>query len=288
MKLDSSWFTEIAADEGLALSLQGARRLHFEVTPWQTIEVYETDSFGTLLALDGCVMLTDRDHFLYHEMLAHPVLFSHPAPRRVLIVGGGDCATLREVLRHTQVESVLQVELDERVTRVAEEYFPELCAANADPRAELRFGDGIQAVHEAEDASLDVIIIDSTYPVAPEEGLFSESFYRDCARALRGDGLLAEQSESPFLSAHVIAEMHKALRRAGFADTRTLVFPQPTYPSGWWSATLARKDGRLNAFRKSDAAAKPFATRYYSAAVHEAAFTLPPFLREMLVAAHSS
>ncbi|HEY1774063.1 MAG TPA: polyamine aminopropyltransferase [Gammaproteobacteria bacterium] len=283
MRLDGGWFTEIAAQEGIALSLQG-RRLQVEQTPYQTVEIYETDSFGTMMVIDGCVMVTDRDSFIYHEMLAHPVLFAHPAPRRVLIIGGGACGTLREVLKHKSVESVVQVELDERVTRLAELHFPELCEANADPRARISFGDGIPWVNGAADQSLDVVIIDSTDPVGPAEGLFSTEFYRQCLRVLRADGLLVQQSESPFFYPETIVEMHRALRGAGFADSRTLSFPQPTYPSGWWSATLAKKDGRLNSFRRRDAEDKPFPTRYYSAAVHETAFVLPPFLRETLAA----
>lgn len=280
-KLDGSWFTEIAAEEGVALSLQG-RRLQVEQTPYQNIEIYETDSFGTMMVIDGCVMLTDRDGFIYHEMLAHPVLFAHPAPRRVLIIGGGACGTLREVLKHKGVESVVQVELDERVTRLSELYFPELCEANGDPRVKLAFGDGAPWVRDAQDQSLDVIIIDSTDPVGPAEELFSETFYRDALRVLRADGLLVQQSESPFYYERTIVDMHRALRGAGFADVRTLTFPQPTYPSGWWSATLAKKDGRLNSFRRRDAEEKPFPTRYYSAAVHETAFVLPPYLREAI------
>jgi spermidine synthase len=281
MRLDGGWFTEIAAPEGSALSLQG-RRLQVEQTPYQTVEIYETDSFGTMMVIDGCVMVTDRDSFIYHEMLAHPVLFAHPAPRRVLIIGGGACGTLREVLRHKAIESVVQVELDERVTRLAELHFPELCEANHDPRARLSFGDGIPWVNQALDASLDIIIIDSTDPVGPAEGLFSAAFYKECLRVLRPDGLLVQQSESPFFYPETIVEMHRALRAAGFADSRTLNFPQPTYPSGWWSATLAKRDGRLNSFRRRDAEEKGFATRYYSAAVHETAFVLPPFLKETL------
>lgn len=280
-KLDGGWFTEIAAEEGVALSLQG-RRLQVEQTPYQNIEIYETDSFGTMMVIDGCVMLTDRDGFIYHEMLAHPVLFAHPAPRRVLIIGGGACGTLREVLKHKGVESVTQVELDERVTRLSELYFPELCEANDDPRVKLSFGDGAPWVREAPDLSLDVIIIDSTDPVGPAEALFSEAFYRDALRVLRADGLLVQQSESPFFYADTIVDMHRALKTAGCADVRTLTFPQPTYPSGWWSATLGKKDGRLNSFRRRDAEDKAFPTRYYSAAVHETAFVLPPFLRELL------
>ncbi|HEV7165531.1 MAG TPA: polyamine aminopropyltransferase [Gammaproteobacteria bacterium] len=282
MKLDGDWFSEIAPEEGMALSLAGARRLHAEQTAWQTIEIYETETFGTLMVIDGCVMVTDRDSFIYHEMLVHPVLFAHPSPRRVLIFGGGDCGTLREVLRHKGVESVVQAELDERVTRLAELYFPELCEANADGRAELWFGDGVQRIADARDESLDVIIIDSTDPVGPSEGSFSEQFYRDCRRILRPEGLLVQQTESPFLYADTICDTHQALRAAGFADSRTLTFPQPTFPSGWWSATLAKKDGRLNSFRRRDAEEKLFSTHYYSAAIHETAFVLPPFLRDAL------
>lgn len=282
MPLEENWFTEVAAEEGMALSLAGARRLHAEQTPWQRIEIYETAAFGRLMAIDGCVMLTARDNFIYHEMLAHPALYTHPAPRRVLIVGGGDCGTLREVLRHPEVETVIQVELDERVTRLAERYFPELCAANADPRARLHFGDGIGWVREAPDASLDLILVDSTDPVGPAEGLFAAPFYRECRRVLDAGGLLAQQSESPLLHVSILKRMQAELAAAGFADVRLLTFPQPTYPSGWWSVTLAMRDGRIAGFRKAEAENPPFATRYYNAEVHAAAFALPNFLRQEL------
>lgn len=284
LKLDGRWFTEVAPDEGIALSLTGARLLHREETARQTIEIYETDNFGTLLAIDGCVMVTDRDHFIYHEMLVHPTLFAHPSPQRVLIIGGGDCGTLREVLRHEGVMSVVQAEPDERVTRLAEQYFPELCEANGDARAKLHFGEGMKWVRDARDESLDVIIVDSTDPVGPGEDQFGKAFYRECLRALRAGGLVAQQSESPFLYPRSLWEMHQAFKGAGFADARTLTFPQPTYPSGWWSVTLAKKDARLDGFRKADAEVKPFPTRYYSAAVHEASFVLPRFLQEALSA----
>lgn len=278
MKLTGHWFTEIAQDEGIALSLQGARHLHSEQTPWQTIDIYETDTFGTLMVIDGCVMVTDRDNFIYHEMLVHPALFTHPRPRQVLIIGGGDCGTLREVLRHPEVESVVQAEIDERVTRLAEEYFPELTEANGDRRAHLYFGDGIEWVKRARDDSLDVIIIDSTDPVGPATGLFGEPFYRQCARVLRPDGLLVQQSESPFLHVPLIRDMRAAMGRAGFDQTRLIHFPQPTYPSGWWSATLAGRPPTLEGFRKEAAERKAFPTRYYNASIHEAAAVLPVFL----------
>ena len=130
-----------------AFSIKVFARLHEEQTEYQHIEIYETEWFGNLMVIDGCIMLTARDNFIYHEMMSHPALYTHPDPRKVVIIGGGDCGTLREVLRHEGVRHALQVEIDERVTRLSEQYFPELCVANDDPRAEFFFGDGIRWMH---------------------------------------------------------------------------------------------------------------------------------------------
>jgi spermidine synthase len=282
MALDATWYTEQWAEQGAAISLKIREKLHDEQSPYQRIEIYETETFGTLMTLDGLVMVTDRDNFIYHEMMSHPALFTHPDPRHVLIVGGGDCGTLNEVLKHETVERAEQVELDERVTRVAEKFFPELCASNKDPRAWLHFADGIEWVARASDQSYDVIIIDSTDPVGPAAGLFSESFYRNCRRALRPAGIVVGQSESPLFHAQLIQSMQRTLRAAGFRDVTTLNFPQCTYPSGWWSATLASKDGSLALFRERDATGKRFATRYYNGTIHRTAQGAPQFLQDLL------
>lgn len=283
MSLGADWFTEVYTPGGTAFSLRVRAKLHEERSPYQSIEVWETETFGRLMVIDGCVMLTDRDNFLYHEMVSHPALLTHDDPRRVVIIGGGDCGTLREVLRHPGVERVTQVEIDERVTRVAEDFFPRLCESNDDPRAELRFEDGLAYMKGAEPGSVDVVIVDSTDPVGPAEGLFQEPFYRDCLRALGAGGVLVQQSESPLLHLDsIIAPLHRAMRAAGFAHTRTLHFPQPVYPSGWWSATLGRKGAGLDGFREADARELPFATRYYSAEVHRASLALPPFVERLL------
>ena len=200
----------------------------------------------------------------------------------MLIIGGGDCGTLREVLRHESVERVWQVEIDERVTRLAERYFPELCAANDDPRASLHFADGIRWVKEAEAGSYDVIIVDSTDPIGPAEGLFSAPFYGDCRRILREGGILVQQSESPLFHMNIIEDMHRAMGSAGFAQRLTLNFPQCVYPSGWWSATMAATGRSLRDFREADAGRRPFATRYYNAEIHRAALAQPEFLAEAL------
>ncbi len=281
MALDKSWFTEPVEKTGTAFSLKG-QLLHEEQTPYQKIEIWQTDTFGYLMAIDGCTMVSTRDNFLYHEMMSHPALNSHPSPKTVVIVGGGDCGTLREVLKHPEVKSATQVEIDERVTRLSEKYFPELCEANDDPRATLFFGDGLKWMKSARRESIDLIIIDSTDPVGPAEGLFGKRFYLDCIKALKKDGMLVQQSESPLLHLELIREMHEAMLAAGFKQTHLLTFPQPIYPSGWWSASIARKKKGKLAERLEPAALKKLNTRHYNADVHRAAFALPNFVREAL------
>ncbi|MCX8049988.1 MAG: polyamine aminopropyltransferase [Methylohalobius sp.] len=274
------WFTEIDAKDGSAFSLKIKRKLHEEQTPFQKIEIYETETFGRLMVIDGCIMLSSRDNFLYHEMMTHPVLYSHPDPRRVWIIGGGDCGSLKEVLKHPEVETAIQIEIDEQVTRLAEQYFPELCEANGDPRARFEFQDGIQWVREATPDSVEVIIVDSTDPIGPAEGLFTEAFYRNCLRCLSRAGLLVQQSESPLFHLDLIYTMRAAMKAAGFREVHTLFFPQPVYPSGWWSATIACKAGLFP--RVQDIQRQSFVTRYYNLAIHQAAFAAPDFFREAM------
>jgi spermidine synthase len=176
----------------------------------------------------------------------------------------------------------VQVDIDERVTRLSERYFPELCDSNGDPRAQLLFADGVKYMAELEPESIDLVIVDSTDPVGPAEGLFNEAFYRSCLEALRNGGILVQQSESPLLHLDLIKSMRNAMRAAGFHAVRTLPFPQPCYPSGWWSCTMARKGGDLSGFRERGSATKQFDTRYYNVDVHRAALAQPEFMREVL------
>jgi spermidine synthase len=286
---DDAWFTEIHPDQGSAFSLElgPAGKLHEAQSPFQRVSVYQSAQWGNLMAIDGLFMLSTRDNFLYHEMMAHPALFTHAKPQRVLIIGGGDCGTLREVLRHPEIHHVEQVDIDEEVTKAALIYFPELCESNSDPRAHLYFDDGIRWLREAADASYDVIIVDSTDPVGPAEGLFGEPFLRDALRALTPGGIFVQQSESPLLHLDLIVDLHRFQRRVGFKDVRTLHFPQPVYPGGWWSCTMARKGALIEGFRESDAANRPFKTRYYSPEIHLGALALPPFLAEAIASAGS-
>lgn len=276
MALDSDrWFTEICKEAGSAQSWQITEHLAHEVTDYQTIDVYRTSHWGNLMVIDGFVMLTGRDNFLYHEMLVHPAMFSHRQPKRVAIIGGGDCGTLSEVLKHRGVESVVQVEIDEQVTRLSEKHFPELCRRNDDPRATLLFQDGLEWIREANENSLDILIVDSTDPIGPAEGLFGPDFVADCFRALGDGGILVQQSESPLLHRHLIDGIRNNMEQAGFATLRTLGFPQPCYPSGWWSATQGCKNGTLEPAEPGRFEQSAVETRYFNPAVHAGALNAP-------------
>ncbi len=278
---DDQWFTEVFDSHGSAFSLKVTEKLLDVQSPYQHLEVYATETYGNLMVLDGCVMLTDRDNFLYHEMIAHPALFTHQDPKRVVIIGGGDCGTLKEVLRHPGVEKVTQIDIDEEVTKASERFFPSLVEANGDPRAELLFADGVKWVDDAADESIDVLIIDSTDPVGPAEGLFKTDFLKRCHRILKSGGVMVQQSESPlYHSGSIIRELRNDMREAGFDSVATLPFPQPVYPSGWWSVTLAGKSTNVESFREEAAASHEMPLQYYTVDAHRGALALPPFMRK--------
>jgi spermidine synthase len=276
----SQWFTEKVPGAESAFSLKLKQKLHEEQSEYQFIEIYETEGFGILMVIDGCTMLSTRDNFFYHEMMSHPVLYTHADPKRIWIIGGGDCGTLKEVLKHPSVEQAVQIDIDERVTRLSEIYFPELCESNNDPRAALKFIDGIKWVKDAAPDSVDIIIVDSTDPVGPAEGLFSQAFYRDCYNCLSENGMVVQQSESPLYHMKLIGEMRHAMSATGFEHLQTLFFPQCLYPSGWWSATIASK-ADLTKFREQDSANKPFNTTYYNVDIHKASLAQPEFFKKL-------
>lgn len=278
--LDQDWFSEAAG--GYAMSLQIRARLHEVRSRYQHIAVYDTVSFGQMMALDGITMLCTRDHFIYHEMLTHPALFAHPCPQQVLIVGGGDCGSLCEVLRHPGLRQVTQVELDEEVTRVCERFFPELCASNQDPRVHLLFQDAVSWLSAAEAASQDIIVLDTTDPVGQAARLFAAPFYRSCHRTLRDEGILVTQSESPLLDLAILQGIRSQLRAAGFRHLETIYFPLPSYPSGWWSATLATKSRPFSALTGRLTEQQTVASRYYNSDIHRSCTATPEFLKGCL------
>ncbi len=256
---------------------------------YQHVQVLQTDAFGRLLTLDGLVMLTEWDEFVYHEMISHPALCLMHEPKRVLVVGGGDGGTVREVLRHPSVEQVDLVEIDKMVIDVSREFFPQIASGLDDPRVNVLVQDGIEFVKQAAPGTYDLVTVDSTDPVGFAEGLFGEAFYRDCARILTDQGILAAQTESPFdrLFRDSIQAAHRLLGDI-FPEVHMYLAYIPTYPMGMWSFTVGSK--RLHPVRDYDAsrAAERLASlqgelRYYNPDVHVAAFSLPTFVRKLFV-----
>ena len=276
-----TWHYENFDPTGSAVGYRITRKLDEVQSPFQKIEIFESTDWGNLMLIDGAMMLTTRDNFFYHEMMSHPALFTHAAPKNVVIIGGGDCGTLREVLKHDGVQTAVQCDIDEQVTRMAEKWFPELCERNGDPRATLMFDDGIAYMQSIAPGSVDIVIVDSTDPVGPAEGLFNKAFYDSCFKALRDDGILVQQSESPLMLIDLIKAMRGEMRKAGFTAFQTLPFPQPCYPTGYWSCTLARKSGGF-AFREDASRGKAFDTDYYTTDIHRGAASLPPFVARAL------
>lgn len=271
------WVTEYQTP-ALGFSLKISKTLRVEQTQFQHLAVVETDQFGRMLLLDGMVMTTDVDEFVYHEMITQVALNSHPNPQKVLIIGGGDGGALREAVRHPLVKEATLVEIDGKVIEASKEFFPDLACAFDDPKAEVVVDDGIAYVakHKGE---FDVIMVDSTEPVGPAVELFSASFYQQCFEALKDDGMLVVQSESPFLNADVIKMAYEGIM-GSFPVTKLYLASIPTYPSGLWSFTIGSK--------KYDPAQplneNPNELKYYNPDVHRAAFQLPGFAKKLLTA----
>ncbi len=252
-------------------------------TPFQHIELFETPSEGKLLVHDGAVMLTERFENTYHEMLVHPALISHPNPRRILVVGGGDGGTLREVVKHDTVKLARQYEIDGEVVRIAKEHMPELAVAYDHPKVDLRIDDGVRAVNEADKGEYDVVLVDSTDPVGPAEVLFEEPFYRGIFDALGEDGMLVTQVATYAYHLDHMVEIAQRLRKI-FPLVRVYQTAIPMYPSGTWCFILASKGpdpmtDEGDAERDSKLQEQ---TIIWNRAFHRAAFALPTYVNKAL------
>jgi spermidine synthase len=265
------WFTERQTDD-LSIGLRIEKTLHSEQTEFQGLDVIETKQYGRMLVLDGCVMTTDKDEFVYHEMLGHVGMHTHPNPKKVLVVGGGDGGVIREVIKHPSVEQAVLAEIDGRVIEVSKEYFPHIAQGLADPRVDVQVADGIKHVLEHPN-TYDVIYIDSTDPIGPAVGLFAKDFYQAVFHALKDDGLFVAQTESPFHKADLIRQVNQDIRDI-FPQTHLYLAHIPTYPTGMWTFTMGSK--KYNPLDVTECRVTD--TKYYNNAVHKAAFALPNFV----------
>ncbi|NLM51687.1 MAG: polyamine aminopropyltransferase [Firmicutes bacterium] len=268
------WYTE-KQTPSLGITCLIRETLCRKQTKYQDLAIIDTVQFGKMLVLDGMVQTTEKDEFVYHEMLAHVAMQAHPNPRHVLVVGGGDGGVIREVLKYDTVESATLVEIDDEVIAAAKKYLPQIASGLEDPRVTVLVKDGIEHV-KASVGEYDVIFIDSTEPVGPAVGLFSEDFYRNIYRALKKDGLMVAQTESPFFNQDLIANVYSRLNRV-FPLTKLYLASVPTYPSGLWSFTAASK-----CYDPQECRQKPVVTKYYNYDVHQGAFALPNFVQELL------
>lgn len=277
------WYTENHTDN-VKFSIKTKKHLHSEQTPFQQIDFFESDEFGTFFTLDGLMMVNEKDEFVYHDMITHVAMATNPNIKKVLVIGGGDGGTVRELTRYASIEQIDMVEIDERVVRLSQQYLPITASKLEDPRVTLLFEDGLAYVKNKEAGYYDLILVDSTDPIGPGEGLFSHDFYNNCFRVLTDDGILINQHESPYYEgyAHEMKRAHSKIKGL-FPITRVYQFHMPTYPSGHWLFGFASKsfdplkDADLDAWNKLG-----IKTKYYNTDIHTGAFMLPTFVKEML------
>jgi spermidine synthase len=257
------------------------RRLFKGKSPFQTVEVVETKGHGKLLLIDGMTMVSERDEFVYHEMIAHVPLFLHPKPKRVLVIGGGDGGSVREVLKHKSVARCVLVEIDGLVVEASKRYIPLTASKLSDKRCVVRIEDGVKFVRETPER-FDVIIVDSTEPFGPAKELFGTGFYKDVKRILTEDGIVVSQAGSPFYEIGTIKNLDRILGKV-FPVVDAYLFNNLTYPGGLWAFTYASKGLRpVKDFRPARVKAAKLPLRWYNAEVHTGAFALPNFVRKAL------
>jgi spermidine synthase len=275
------WFQEKLFPH-VGQSFEITKVLFRERTTHQDLIIFETPTYGRVLALDSVVQVTERDEFVYHEMMTHVPIVAHGRARRVLIIGGGDGGILREALRHKGVERVTMVEIDRAVVDMCLEYMPSIPRrAFRDRRTDLVIADGARFVAET-DQRFDVVIVDSTDPFGPGEVLFTETFYRNCHRVLAPGGILVNQNGVPFMQADEVTMTYRR-RRKSFADVGFYVAAVPSYYGGFMTLGWASDDARLRklspaAIARRAAASGLGRTRYYTPAIHHACFALPAFV----------
>ncbi|HRX26876.1 MAG TPA: polyamine aminopropyltransferase [Aminivibrio sp.] len=274
-RFNELWITEEQSPD-MKLSLRVSDVLLNVKSPYQDILLVDTGEYGRMMILDGAIQITERDEFCYSEMMAHVALSSHPDPKRVLIVGGGDGGVLREVLRHKNVEKATLIDIDEDVINASKRFLPTISAALEDPRADVKPMDAMVYIKAAKE-EFDIAIVDSTDPVEFAAGLFESPFYRDIHTALKKDGMVVAQTESPFTDRNVVRDAFREMSSV-FPVVRMYWGAMPTYPSGMWTYTVGSKTADPSVPLRP----APEGTKYYTSEIHRASFVLPPFVIDLL------
>ncbi len=274
-RANDMWFTE-KQTPNMNLSLKITDILRNIETPYQSLMVAESLEYGRFLVLDGAIQITERDEFTYHEMMAHLLLCSHPDPQRVLVVGGGDGGVVREVVKHSEPEEIFLVDIDKEVTQASRDFFPSVSCGLADPRVRIFHQDAMEFIKKREGV-FDVIVVDSTDPVDFAAGLFQAPFYKDILQALREGGMMVAQTESPFAEEELLGDTYKEMSSV-FPSVYLAWGGMPTYPTGIWTYMVGSRGTDPSVPRRN----VPSPTKYYSKAIHECAFVLPPFIKDLI------
>ena len=276
------WFSE-RHTPNVKFSIRVDRQLYCGQSEFQRIDVFESKEFGRFLTLDGYMMLTEKDEFIYHEMITHVPMAVHPTVRKVLVIGAGDGGVIRELTRYPSIDHIDLVEIDPLVLEVCRKYLPQTSCRLDDERVHIRFEDGLKYIRTREN-EYDLIIVDSTDPFGPGEGLFTKEFYGNCFKALRDDGIMVNQHESPFYEEDAAA-MQRAHKRIVDSCPISRVYQAhiPTYPSGHWLFGFASKQYHpVHDLQAVTWNLLGLSTRYYTTRLHTGAFALPAYVEELL------
>ncbi len=276
------WFSE-SHTPNVKLSIRVDRQIYSGKSEFQRIDVFESPEFGRFLVLDGYMMLTEKDEFIYHEMITHVPMAVHPDVKDVLVIGAGDGGVIRELTQYPEIRHIDMVEIDPLVVEVCKKYLQKTACRLEDPRVSIHYEDGLKFVRSKKE-EYDLIIVDSTDPFGPGEGLFTREFYGNCFKALREDGILVNQHESPYYTEDAIAcqRTHKNIVQS-FPISRVYQAHIPTYPSGHWLFGFASK--RYHPLKNLDEIRwnmRGIAARYYTTTLHKGAFYIPAYVEELL------
>ncbi len=276
------WYSENHSRD-VRFSVRVDKQLYSAETEFQRIDVMTSEEFGTFLTLDGLMMVAEKDEFIYHEMIVHVPMAVNPEIKKVLVIGGGDGGTVNRLVMYKSIESVDLVEIDREVTEVCRRFFPKLTAGLDDPRVNIHFEDGLRFIRSCRN-KYDLIIVDSTDPFGPGEGLFTREFYGNCSRALRDGGILVNQHESPYYDDYAESLMRTHHRIKGVFNVHRLYQAHiPTYPSGHWLFGFA--SDHFDPVADFDAErwdALGLKTKYYNTELHKGCFALPNYVKELL------
>src|SRR5574344_799815 len=279
--IENGYYHEVTPN-GYGITIKAKGVLYSEKSPYQKVEIIDTDStLGKILTIDDLMMTTEGDEFHYHEMIAHVPMMHHTCPKSVLVIGGGDGGTIREVLKHKTVERVVLCEIDGMVIEACKKYLPTISCQLDNSKVEILVKDAIEYIKNCQE-KFDIVLIDSTDPMGPGEGLFTEEFYTNVKNSMNKGAIMVAQSESPFAQADAVKKMYKMLKKV-FPNVATYTSNMPTYPGGYWAWAFCSVDVKPLEYYNEERAKEIIPTcKIYNKDYHNARFALPNYLKKML------